>query len=66
MTSEGSEDMASEGSSKSKKPTCKHCGLEWDVYDDYTQKIRIGWKRVQQPWSVEIALQFVGFPHVDR
>ena len=58
--------MASGGSPKPRKSTCKHCELEWDVYDDHAQKARIGWERVQQPWSAEIALQFVGFPHVDR
>ena len=62
MTSGGSRDMATGGSREPKKPTRKCCGLEWDVYDDHTQKTQTGWERVQQPWSAEIALQFVDFP----
>ena len=58
--------MASGGSREPKKPTRKYSELEWDVYDDHTQKAWTCWAMVQQPWSAEIAMQFVGFPHFDR
>jgi hypothetical protein len=58
--------IASRGSMEPKKSTRKCCELEWDVYDDHTQKARTGWAMVQQPWSAKIAMQFVGFPHFDR
>jgi len=41
-------------------------GLEWDVYDDHTQKARVGWENEPQPWSVKTAMQYVGFCHFDR
>ena len=66
MTSEESRNMASGGPREPKKPTRKCYGLEWDVYNDHTQKAWTGWESVQQPWSAEIVLQFVGFPHFDR
>jgi hypothetical protein len=41
MTSEGSIDMASGGSKETKKYHRKAAALEWNVYDDHTQK---AWK----------------------
>ena len=65
MPSEGFSDMAS-GSGKHKSYGRKAAGLEWDVYDDNTQKARTGWGNVSQPWSTRTAMQYVGFPHSDR
>ena len=39
MTSGGSVDMASGGSREAKKYHCKVAKLEWDVSDDYIQKL---------------------------
>jgi hypothetical protein len=61
----GSGDMAS-GSGGHKSHGRKAAGLEWDVYNDNTQKARAGWENVPQPWSAKTAMQYVGFPHFDR
>ena len=58
--------MASGGSREAKKYHRKFAELEWDIYDDHIQKARTGWERVPQPWSANIAMQYVGFPHFDR
>lgn len=44
----------------------KAADLEWNVYDDPSQKARVGWENVPQPWSAKTAMQYVGFPHFDR
>ena len=66
VASGGSSDMASRGSGEHKKYGCKAAKLEWDVYDDDTQKTKPGWENVPQPWSAKTAMQYVGFPHFDR
>ena len=68
MASGGSGDMASAsgGSGGHKSHLRKAAALEWDVYDDNTQKARAGWETVPQPWSAKTAMQYVGFPHFDR
>jgi hypothetical protein len=75
MASGGSEDMASgsggsgdmaSGSGGHKSHGRKAAGLEWDVYNDNTQKARAGWETVPQPWSAKTAMQYVGFSHFDR
>ena len=58
--------MASGGSREAKKYQRKFAELEWDIYDDHIQKARTGWERVPQPWTANIAMQYVGFPHFDR
>jgi hypothetical protein len=74
-SSEGFLDMASEsggsgdmtsGSGGHKSHGRKAAGLEWDVYNDNTQKAKAGWETVPQPWSAKTAMQYVGFPHFDR
>jgi hypothetical protein len=57
MASGGSGDMASGGSGGHKSHGRKATGLEWDGYDDNTQKARAGW---------ENTMQYVGFPHFDQ
>ena len=57
--------MAS-GSGEHKLHRRKAVGLEWDVYDDNTQKAKTCWKNVAQPWSAGTAMEYVGFPHFDR
>ncbi len=66
MASGGCIDMASGGLREAKKYGRKFAEFEWDIYDDHTQKARPGWKRIPQPWSANIAMQHVGFPHFDR
>jgi hypothetical protein len=66
ITSRGSTDMSSGGSRETKKYHRKAAALEWNVYDDHTQKTWKGWERVAQPWSTKIAMQYVGHPHFDR
>ena len=58
--------MASGGSGEHKPHGRWATGLEWDVYDDGTQKARTCWENVPQPWSAKTAMQYVGFPHFDR
>jgi hypothetical protein len=66
MASGGYIDMASGGSREAKKSRRRFAELEWDIYDDNTQKARPGWEMVPEPWTANIALQYVGFPHFDR
>ena len=73
MASGGSGDMTigvstnmPSGGSREPKKYRMGAELEWDVYDDHTQKAWTGWKRVSQPWLAKIAMQYVGFPHFDQ
>ena len=47
---ENLETLASRGSREPKKYHRKATELEWDVYDDDTQKTMTGWENVPQSW----------------
>ena len=68
MASGGSGDMTSacRGSRGLKPHGRKAAMLEWDIYDDNTQKTMTSWENVPQPWFAKTAMQYMALPHFDQ
>ena len=48
------------------KKKCRVADLELDVFHNRELCAYPGWEQQPQPWSVAIAMKYVGFPHFNR